>query len=165
MAISIALEATCNNVNITYFNSAVVYALCEFFCKDTHLADLPPTSSRCQYHSVWSTDWQHQLIRLWEKQAPGPCPRLPELNCILRRSLGTYSHSSLLSSALVFLFLFINGRVGLPRDSAEKNLLQCRSHRRHRFDPWVGKIPWRRAWQPTRLLAWRSPWTEEPGGL
>ena len=98
--------------------------------------------------TVWSTDWQHQLIRLWEMQAPGPCPRLPELNCILR-SLGTYSHSSLLSSALVFLFLFINGRVGLPRDSAENNLLQCRSHRRHRFDPWVGKIPWRRAWQPT----------------
>ena len=20
---------------------------------------------------------------------------------------------------------------------------------RHRFDPWVGKIPWRRAWHPT----------------
>jgi len=22
-------------------------------------------------------------------------------------------------------------------------------HKRHRFDPWVGKILWRRAWQPT----------------
>ena len=21
--------------------------------------------------------------------------------------------------------------------------------KRHGFDPWVGKIPWRRAWQPT----------------
>ena len=30
----------------------------------------------------------------------------------------------------------------------------------------VGKIPWRRAWQPT-LVFWpeESPWTEEPGGL
>jgi len=30
----------------------------------------------------------------------------------------------------------------------------------------VGKIPWRRAWQPTPIL-WpgESPWTEEPGGL
>ena len=27
-----------------------------------------------------------------------------------------------------------------------KNLLQCR---RPGFDPWVGKIPWRRKWQPT----------------
>ena len=27
--------------------------------------------------------------------------------------------------------------------------LQCRSLRRHRFNPWVGKMPWRRRWQPT----------------
>ena len=33
-------------------------------------------------------------------------------------------------------------------------------------DPWVGKIPWRRAWQPTpAFLPGESPWTEEPGGL
>jgi len=24
--------------------------------------------------------------------------------------------------------------------------------RRHRFDPWVGKIPWRRKWQPTPVF-------------
>ena len=36
----------------------------------------------------------------------------------------------------------------------------------HRFDSWVGKIPWRTAWQPhSSILAWRIPWTEEPGGL
>ena len=40
---------------------------------------------------------------------------------------------------------------------------------RHGFDPWVGKVPWRRAWQPTpvfwtgeshgqRSLAGYSPW-------
>ena len=34
------------------------------------------------------------------------------------------------------------------------------------FDPWVGKIPWRRAWQPTPVfLPGEIPWTEEPGGL
>ena len=34
------------------------------------------------------------------------------------------------------------------------------------FDPWVGKIPWRRAWQPTTVsLPGESPWTEKPGGL
>ena len=27
--------------------------------------------------------------------------------------------------------------------------LQCRTHR---FDLWVGKIPWRRAWQPTPVF-------------
>ena len=35
-----------------------------------------------------------------------------------------------------------------------------------RFDPWVGKISWRRAWQPTQVfLPGESPWAEEPGGL
>ena len=42
---------------------------------------------------------------------------------------------------------------------------QCRRRKRHGFNPWVRKVPWRRAWQPTPVLAWRIPWTEEPGGL
>ena len=34
------------------------------------------------------------------------------------------------------------------------------------FDPWVGKIPWRRAWQPTSVfLPGECPWTEEHGRL
>ena len=38
--------------------------------------------------------------------------------------------------------------------------------RRCRFNPWVGKILWRKKWQPTAIiLAWRIPWAEEPGGL
>ncbi|KAB0348754.1 hypothetical protein FD754_013611 [Muntiacus muntjak] len=41
--------------------------------------------------------------------------------------------------------------------------MQCR---RPGFDPWVGKIPWKRAWLPTAVfLPGESPWTEEPGGL
>ena len=55
--------------------------------------------------------------------------------------------------------------MGFSSSSAGKNLLQCRRRRRHRFDPWVGKIPWRRAWQPTPVFlpgeshdrgAWRA---------
>ena len=41
---------------------------------------------------------------------------------------------------------------------------QRRGHRGLGFDSWVGKVPWRRAWQLTPVhLAWRIPWTEEPG--
>ena len=29
---------------------------------------------------------------------------------------------------------------------------QCRTRKRLGSDPWVGKIPWRRAWQPTPVL-------------
>ena len=28
----------------------------------------------------------------------------------------------------------------------------CRTHKRHGFSPWVGKIPWRRTWQPTPVF-------------
>ena len=34
------------------------------------------------------------------------------------------------------------------------------------FDPWVGKVSWRRAWPPTPVfLLGESQWTEEPGRL
>jgi len=39
-------------------------------------------------------------------------------------------------------------------------------HKRRRFSPWVGKIPWKRSWQSTPVfLPEESLWTEEPGGL
>ena len=59
---------------------------------------------------------------------------------------------------------------GLPRWSSNKeSACECRRLKRHRFSPWVGKIPWRRKWQPTpvflpgefhgqRSLAGYSPW-------
>ena len=35
-----------------------------------------------------------------------------------------------------------------------------------RFDSWVGKIPWRRVWQPTLVfLPGESPCIKQPGGL
>ena len=43
--------------------------------------------------------------------------------------------------------------------------LACQ-YRRGGFDPWVRKIPWRRVRTThSSILAWRIPWTEEPGGL
>ena len=29
---------------------------------------------------------------------------------------------------------------------------QCRRYKRHGFDPWVEKMPWRRKWQPTPVF-------------
>ena len=66
--------------------------------------------------------------------------------------------SSLLSPHIIPLYLdkylYILLRYilekGLPRwPSGKEPTCQCRRHKRHKFDPWVGKIPWRRAWQPT----------------
>ena len=43
--------------------------------------------------------------------------------------------------------------LGFPRGtSAEEPSCHCRRRKRHGFDPWVRKIPWRRKWQPTPLF-------------
>ena len=63
-------------------------------------------------------------------------------------------------SAVVKTTLMLQGK---------ESACQCRRCRRHRFDPWVGKTPWRRKWQPTpvflpgkfhgqRSLAGYGPW-------
>ena len=45
-------------------------------------------------------------------------------------------------------------------------MVKCLQCGRPGFDPWVRKILWRRAWQPTLVfLSGESPWTEEPGVL
>ena len=38
----------------------------------------------------------------------------------------------------------------LPRGKEPAH--QCWRHKRPRFDPWIGKIPWRRSWHPTPVL-------------
>ena len=59
---------------------------------------------------------------------------------------------------------------GFPGEAIGKEPAgQCRRNKRCRFNPWVGKIHWRRAWQPTsvflpgeshgqRSLEGYSPW-------
>ena len=62
---------------------------------------------------------------------------------------------------------------GFPDGSVGKeSACKCRRHRRCGFDPWVGKVSWSRKWQPiaimathSNILAWKSLWTAEPGGL
>ena len=62
-------------------------------------------------------------------------------------------------------------REGFPGGTGGKEpTCQSRRRKRHGFDPWVGKVPWRRAWQPIpgflpgeshaqRSLVGYSPWS------
>ena len=70
----------------------------------------------------------------------------------------------LLTSCTVNTFMV---REGLPRwHSALRKEPACHCGRYwgHKFNPWVGKIPWSRKWQPAAVFL-EIPWTEEPGGL
>ena len=44
--------------------------------------------------------------------------------------------------------------VGLPRwhSSQKKSICQCSRHKRWGLNPWGGKIPWSRKWQPTPVF-------------
>ena len=59
---------------------------------------------------------------------------------------------------------FLQGFPGGASGKKKKNppVSQCGRHKRLEFDPWVGKIPWKRAWQPTPVFfPGESPRTEE----
>ena len=44
----------------------------------------------------------------------------------------------------------VQSKARLPRWlSGKESACQCRRCKRHGFDPWVAKIPWKRNWQPT----------------
>ena len=69
---------------------------------------------------------------------------------------------------------YLNGKVyhyGLPRWHSGKDFSwQCRRHKSCSFDPWVGKIPWNKKWQPTsvflpgKFYGQRSLANYSPGG-
>ena len=56
---------------------------------------------------------------------------------------------------------------GFPGGASGKEpAYQCRRCKRRRFNPWVEKILWRGAWQPTPVFLPGEPLrSEEPGGL
>ena len=60
--------------------------------------------------------------------------------------------SNVFSSFPMYQMDFPDGSVGKESSCSVKSVL----------DPWVGKIPWRRAWQPTPVsLPGEPPWTEQ----
>ena len=40
----------------------------------------------------------------------------------------------------------------VKKKKTTKPTCPCRRRKRCRFNPWVGKIPWRRAWQPALVF-------------
>ena len=106
----------------------------------------PTTSASCL-----SSAEKHQRINLIREV--GRC-----------RSKGKQSKMTIILywlSKVKDLNFLLKGYRGLPRWlSGQESTCQCRPG----FSPWVGKIPWRRKWQPSPVFL-RIPWTEEPGGL
>ena len=50
--------------------------------------------------------------------------------------------------------LFDGGKKGHLMTSGKESVCPCK---KFGFDPWVGKIPWRRKWQPTPVFLAEKP--------
>ena len=111
---------------------------------------------------------------LWRRvdRSPGPCPAMWSIQPV------THVSFPLASSPMTGLEAFLapkwNGRKLWALEFADNNSEELNTSnkefasqcRRPRFNPWVGKIPWRREWQPMpELLPGKILWTEEPGRL
>ena len=59
----------------------------------------------------------------------------------------------LVQYALAWIKHNLFGQLGFPGSaSGKESTCQCRRRNRLGFNPWVAKIPWRRAWQPTPVF-------------
>ena len=119
----------------------------------------------------------HQEVALWTP-APSLLRKASSDLPILYLHHQTLSTICLLSSPLPYCHLTFELVIilsqptpseGFPDGTIVKNPLANSRCKRSGFDPWVGKIPWRRRWQPTpvflpgeshgqRSLEGYSPW-------
>ena len=51
----------------------------------------------------------------------------------------------------IIIITIIKLNKGFPGGTCDKEPAR-RRHKRHKFNPWVGKIPWRKAWQRTPVF-------------
>ena len=74
----------------------------------------------------------------------------------------SFSMSCYFCKNAIGILIGITLNLGFPGGSDSKDCLQCK---RPRFNPWVGKIPWRRAWQPTPVFSSLENSIDIPGRL
>ena len=94
-----------------------------------------------ELHSLQGV-WTYPQMGFWGLHLPASALS-PRFSCLtfLFLSPSENNRKSLLSK--IFNCVFISGK---------ESTCQCQILRRSGFDPWFGKIPWRRKWQPTQVF-------------
>ena len=87
---------------------------------------------------------------------PGPCPGTAQnLGCTCSRSRSSLRATGWLTAELFLACSSISSLSCISFSggaSGKEPACQCKRRNRQGFDPRVGKIPWRRSWQPTPVL-------------
>ena len=107
---------------------------------------------------AWLTDKLHMCM--WHPREPSKigetCKHALPLNVFLTSRIAKTKKLMLLCWQVVDIrdinYIWYK-RYQLPRWlRGKESACQCRRCRRPGFDPWVGKIPWNRKWQPTPIF-------------
>ena len=90
----------------------------------------------------------------WAAAIPYSPASLVSLRPIFKAALSSFCLRLFLQGLLLFVWLicthYWRGLEGFPSGARGKeSTCQCRRCKTCGFDPWVGKIPWSRKWQPT----------------
>ena len=99
-----------------------------------------------------------QLNNKWSSACSSPVSGFHrESLSVLKSWGGRWTHWGEVSESKVVInemrSLWFMERMGFPCGASSKDLAcQCRRCKRHRFDPWVGKIHWRRDRLPTQVF-------------
>ena len=123
-SVKIAAEAYSRDYSVIY---SVNKHLLNTFYIQCHLVQFS--------HSVVSDSLRPHESQQARPPCPSPTPGVHSDSCPILR----------VSEKLIFSML--HKEWGFPGGATGKEpTCQYRRHKRHRFDPWVRKIPWRRAW-------------------
>ena len=129
-------------------------------------------STEKNYHFVsykWVNQWwkNHIKFEIFKIKIMTDTITLEDSLTFTYKSKHTLNHTIQQSHSLLFnqinwkhihtktcMQMFIAALFLIAKTSQVKEpTCQCRRHKRCGFDLWVGKIPWRRAWQPTRVFS------------
>ena len=111
--------------------------------------------------SVGSSSYHYRKEGLWEISAFSPVEILSShfQHLLCAKCFSDTISANLHNTATTALILPMSKQIqGLPRwCSGRESACQCRRWKRCGFDPRVGKIPWRRKWQPTPVFLPENP--------
>ena len=95
------------------------------------------------FHALEKEMATHSSVLAWRIPGSGEPGGLPSMGS---HRVG-HDWSDLAAAAAAYTY------EGFPGGASGKEpICQCRKHKRLGFDPWVRKIPWRRAWQPASVF-------------
>ena len=138
-------------------------SLCTYFTPLYNFNCLPHALCICV-----SRQWIQPELDGWPPSLDENTSMKPVLCCCIHRP--TSAPCCKWCSSVVQYYWWPIDSLGLLGGSVVKNSPAHVEDARDRFDPWVGKIPWRRRWQPTsvflpgkshgqRSLVGYSPWS------